>query len=626
MKVIISKDVIFEEHKSWNWNQRKEVQTVEKELSWGNYDFIDDDYILIDEHGAEVRNLVEPDQPTNKPGPSTTLVREGRQRRTPSYLQDYVTGDDIDLDEEQVNAVEIAHNDPVHYEEAVKESKWKIAMDREIEMIEKNQTWCLVELPKDAKCIGVKWVFKTKLNERGEIEKHKARLVARGYGQEFGVDYMEVYAPVARMDTIRLMLALAAQRGWSIYQMDVKSAFLHGTLQENVYVQQPQGYVVKNSEHKVYKLQKALYGLKQAPRAWYSRIEAYFVNEGFIRSKYEHTLFIKRQEGDKILFVNIYVDDLLFTGNDEKMMEDFKISMKAEFEMTDLGKMRYFLGIEVIQNSAGIHISQRKYAVDMLSRFKMVECNAVVNPMVPGCRLRHDDGEPVDETLFKQLVGSLMYITSTRPDIQFVVSFISRFMSKPTETHLAAAKRVMRYIQGTLDYGIWYKRGGKGKMEVFTDSDYAGDLNDRKSTSGYSVLWDGAAVSWSSKKQSIVALSSTEAEYVAAASCACQVIWVPQILEELGVKQIRGSVIKCDNTSAIQLSINPVFHGRCKHIGVRFHFLRDLVSKGTISLEYVETKEQVADILTKPLHRDDFERLRERLGVCSLKGKQDTEA
>nr|GEV46500.1 putative RNA-directed DNA polymerase [Tanacetum cinerariifolium] len=272
-------------HKSWNWNQRKEVQTVEKELSWGNYDFIDDDYILIDEHGVEVRNLVEPDQPTNEPGPSTTLVREGRQCRTPSYLQDYVTGGDLDSDEEEVNAVEIAHHDPIHYEEAVKESKWKITMDREIEMIEK------------------------------------------------------IRPGVARMDTIRLMLALAAQRGWSIYQMDVKSAFLHGTLQENVYVQQPQGYVVKDSEHKVYKLQKALYGLKQAPKAWYSRIEAYFVNEGFIRSKSEHTLFIKRQAGDKLLFVNIYVDDLLFTGNDEKMMEDFKVSMKAEFEMTDLGKM-----------------------------------------------------------------------------------------------------------------------------------------------------------------------------------------------------------------------------------------------------------------------------------------------
>ncbi|KAI3768676.1 hypothetical protein L2E82_19506 [Cichorium intybus] len=623
MKVVISKDVVFEEHKGWDWSQGKKVQADDEDLSWGNYDFTDD-YIIINDHGAEVQDLDESDQVTNDPGPSNTLAREGRQRRPPSYLQDYVTGDELDSDEEEANMMKMADQDPVYYDEAIKEPKWKIAMDREIEMIEKNETWSLVDLPKEAKCIGVKWVFKTKLNEKGEVQKHKARLVARGYGQEYGIDYLKVYAPVARMDTIRLMLALAAQRDWSIYQMDVKSAFLHGTLQEDVYVQQPQGYVVKDNEQKVYKLHKALYGLKQAPRAWYSRIEAYFVNEGFTRSRSEHTLFIK-QEGDKLLFVNIYVDDLLFTGNDEKMMEDFKVSMKSEFEMTDLGKMRYFLGIEVIQNSAGIHISQRKYAVEMLTRFKMMECNAVVNPMVPGCRLSHDEGEPVDETLFKQLVGSLMYITITRPDVQFVVSYISRFMSKPTESHFAAAKRVLRYIQGTLDYGIWYKRKGKGKMEIFTDSDFAGDLTDRKSTSGYAVLWDGAAVSWSSKKQSIVALSSTEAEYVAAASCACQVVWIREILEEMGMQPIRGSVIKCDNTSAIQLSRNPVFHGRCKHIGVRFHFLRELVGNGTVRLEYVETKEQVADILTKPLHRDTFERLRDRLGVCSLKGKHDND-
>ena len=283
------------------------------------------------------------------------------------------------------------------------------------------------------------------------------------------------------------------------------------------------------------------------------------------------------------------------------------------------------MGIEVIQNSTGIHISQKKYAIEMLTRFKMMECNAVVNPIVPGCRLNQEEGDPVDETMFKQLVGSLMYITTTRPDIQFVVSFISRFMAKPTEMHLAAAKRVMRYIQGTLDYGIWYKKCGKGKMEIYTDSDFAGDLSDRKSTSGNVILWDGAAVSWSSKKQSIVALSSTEAEYVAAATCACQVIWTREILEELREHQVESSVIKCDNTSAIQLSRNPVFHGRCKHIGVRFHFLRDLVSKGTVVLEYVETSEQVADILTKPLHRVDFQRLREKLGVFSLKGKQDME-
>nr|GEU60672.1 hypothetical protein [Tanacetum cinerariifolium] len=309
----------------------------------------------------------------------------------------------------------------------VGEGRPQRAMDLEIYAIVKNQTWRLVDLPNGTKCIGLKWLFKTKLNEKGEVDKYKARVVVRGYGQEFGVDYEEVYASVA----------------------------------QDVYVQQPQGYVVKNNEHKVYKLQKALYGLKQAPRAWFSRIEAYFDKEGFTRSSCEHALFIKTTSDGKLLFVNIYVDDLLYTGNDEGMLDEFKSSMKDEFEMTDMGKMRYFLGIEVFQSPVGIHVSQQKYAVEILTRFNMLDCNTVVNPIVPGCKLKLEEGEPIDETLYKSLVGSLMYITTMRPDIQFVEH-----------------------------------------------------------------LWDEAAVSWSSKKQNIVALSSTEAKYVVAAACACQVIWI----------------------------------------------------------------------------------------------------
>lgn len=281
MKVVISKDVIFEEQKAWDWSQVKEKENVDEELTWGNYDLFDEEYDFVDDFTTADDEIQTQEQVISEPGPSSTLAREGRQRRTPSYLQDYVLGEELDSEDEELNAMELHDQDPSNYEEAIKEDKWKKAMDLEIQMIEKNQTWCLVDLPKNAKCIGVKWVFKTKLNEKGDIEKHKARLVVRGYGQEFGVDYMEVYAPVARMDTIRLMIAIAAQKGWSIFQMDVKSAFLYGTLQEDVYVQQPQGYVVEGNEHKVYKLQKALYGLKQAPRAWFSRIETYFIKGEF---------------------------------------------------------------------------------------------------------------------------------------------------------------------------------------------------------------------------------------------------------------------------------------------------------------------------------------------------------
>ncbi|WJZ84648.1 hypothetical protein VitviT2T_004242 [Vitis vinifera] len=307
---------------------------------------------------------------------------------------------------------------------------------------------------------------------------------------------------------------------WMEDYLDVKSAFLHGELNEAVFIEQPQGYEKKGEEHKVYKLKKALYGLKQAPRAWYSRIEAYFIKEGFERCSCDHTLFIKTGDGSKILIVSLYVDDLIFTGNDESMFVKFKNSMKLEFDMTNLGKMKYFLGVEVLQNSEGIYISQRKYAKEVLKRFGMEESNSVKNPIVPGDRLTKNEGEvKVDATKYKQLVGSLMYLTATRPDLMYVVCLISRFMASPTEMHLQAAKRVLRYLKGTVDLGVFYQKEGNGELMAYTDSDYAGDVDDRKSTSGYVFLLSEGAVAWSSKKQPVVTLSTTEAKFVAAASC-----------------------------------------------------------------------------------------------------------
>lgn len=491
-------------------------------------------------------------------------------------------------------------------------------MDVEIEAIKRNDTWELTELPEGGKKIGVKWVYKTKFNENGEVDKYKARLVVKGYSQQHGVDYTEVFAPVARMETIRLVVALAAQKGWAIYQLDVKSAFLYGELNEEVFVEQPLGYVKKGYEHKVYKLKKALYGLKQAPRAWYSRIEAYFLKEGFEKCDYEHTLFIKTGKEGKLLILSLYVDDLIFTGNDELMVSEFKSSMKHEFDMTDLGKMRYFLGLEILQNSRGVFISQKKYALQVLQKFGMDGSNSVQNPIVPGCKLVKDEsGVKVDKIYFKQIVGSLMYLTVTRPDVMFVVGLISRYMENPTELHLQVAKRVLRYLKGTLDFGIFYKKGGNNELIAYTDSDYAGDLEDRKSTSGYVFLLSSGAVSWLSKKQPIVSLSTTEAEFIAAASCACQTVWLKRVLDNLGLKQGKTTIIQCDSSSAIKLSKNPVMHGRSKHIDVRFHFLRELTKAGTVELVYCSTQEQLADLMTKPLKLDVFLNLRASLGVCS---------
>lgn len=627
-KILVSRDVVFSETEKWNWKKGKEEERGEP-LEWGDMDQEENTEIAHDQRGendtenidSEAHNDDEENEGTTiEPNPNTPSHTPGRTRRKPAWLDDYVTVANMYIDDEPHNfAVLSSNEDPATFEEAVKKSVWRQAMDFEIQAIEKNETWELTTLPAGAKKIGVKWVYKTKYNENGEVDKHKARLVAKGYSQQHGIDYSEVFAPVARWDTIRSILALAAIRGWCIYQLDVKSAFLHGELTETVFVEQPQGYQRQGENDKVYKLKKALYGLKQAPRAWYSKIESYFIKEGFEKCSSEHTLFVKTNSEEKILIVSIYVDDLIFTGNDEQLFEKFKNSMKQQFDMSDLGKMRYFLGIEVLQTEEGIFICQNKYAKEVLERFGMERSKPVHNPMVPGNKLsKEGSGEAVDSTIYKQMVGSLMYLTATRPDLMFAVCLISRYMGRPTQLHLQAAKRILRYLKGTTELGILYRRGTKEELFAFTDSDYAGDVDDRKSTSGYVFKLGTGAISWSSKKQPVVTLSTTEAEFIAASSCACQAIWLRRILDKLGHIQMRCTTIFCDNSSTIKLSRNPVMHGRSKHIDVRFHFLRDLSRNEVIKLVHCNSEDQLSDIMTKPLKLETFLKLRDKLGLCNM--------
>ncbi|RVW19213.1 Retrovirus-related Pol polyprotein from transposon TNT 1-94 [Vitis vinifera] len=466
-RIITSRDVVFEEDKNWDWGKKYE-ESIVSELEWGD---LEEEATMFDdnEEGNEVDPNEEGSESESDPEANVEAVEgnfssdslieesspssnEGRNRRPPIWMRDYETGEGISEEDNEAHLAHLAMFatiDPIHFEDAVKSEKWRKAMDLEMESIKNNGTWELTKLPKEAK-------------------KH-------------GVDYTEVFAPVARMETIRLVAALAVQKGWTIYQLDVKSAFLHGELNEVVFVEQPCGYVQKGNEQKVYRLKKALYGLKQAPRAWYSRIEAYFMKEGFEKCDYEHTLFIKTSKEGKVLIVSLYVDDLIFTGNDELMFTEFKNSMKHEFDMTDLGKMRYFLGLEVLQRSDGVFISQKKYALEVLKQFGMDKSNFVHNPIVPSFKLMKDEGGvKVDNTYYKQIVGSLMYLIATRPDMMFVVSLISRYMENPTELHLQAAKRVLRYLKGTTEFGIFYKKRGDDELAAYTDSDYAGDLEDRK--------------------------------------------------------------------------------------------------------------------------------------------------
>ncbi|CAJ2639943.1 unnamed protein product [Trifolium pratense] len=463
-KVIISRDVTFDEGGMWNWSSKSQKEPV------------------VTSNDFEEENEQETEHVDPTPDEPETSNRLQRQRRLLARLQDCVLGNDNDpSDEEIINFALFADCEPLNFEEASGDENWIKAMDEEINAIEKNKTWELTELPANKRPIGVKWVYKTKYKPSGEIDRFKARLVAKGYKQK----------------------------------------------PEEVYVEQPAGYVVQGKEDKVYRLKKALYGLKQAPRAWYKKIDSYFLQNGFQRCPFEHTLYIKFIDPGDVLIVCLYVDDLIFTGNNSKMIAEFREAMIRRFEMTDLGLMSYFLCIEVVQQNDGIFISQKKYATNILKKFKMEHSKPISTPVEEKLKLtRKNDGKRVDSTYYKSLIGSLRYLTATRPDIVYGVGLLSRYMEEPRVSHLQGAKRILRYIKGTLTEGIFYGSNSDVKLVGYTDSDWAGDLETRKSTSGYAFHLGTGAISWSSKKQPVVALSTAEAEYIAATSCATQTVWL----------------------------------------------------------------------------------------------------
>ena len=381
----------------------------------------------------------------------------------------------------------------------------------------------MVELPLNKKPIALKWVYKVKVNADGEIVRHKARLVAKGFLQKAGIDYGEVYAPVARIETIRLVVALATNEEWSLHQLDVKSAFLNGPLEEEVYVQQPIGFVQENDKHKVYKLKKALYRLKQAPRAWNKRIDKFLEVIGFMKCISEHGVYVKRTEGSRII-ICLYVDDLLITGSNEECIESCKAELMKEFEMNNLGMLSYFLGIEFTQTTFGVVMHQTKYTRDLLKKFSMEQGNSAITPAETGVKLEHNpDEEGVDPVVYRSIVGSLRYLWNTRPDLSFNVGVVSRYMQDPKVSHLLAVKRIMRYLHGTEHFGVLLSKGNE-ELIGYSDADWCGDKTDQRSTAGYVFFLGKTPISWSSTKEPVVALSSCEAEYIAASEAACQAI------------------------------------------------------------------------------------------------------
>ena len=398
--------------------------------------------------------------------------------------------------------------------------------------------------------------------------------------------------------------------------MDVKSAFLNGYINEEVYVEQPPGFENPTKQNHVFKLSKALYGLKQALRAWYDRLSKFLLNKNFIRGKIDTTLFIKLQNKD-ILIVQIYVDDIIFGATNEDMCRDFADCMQKEFEMSMMGELTFFLGLQIRQSKDGILINQAKYVKDMLKRFNLENIKTLPTPMSPSTKLDADEkGKPIDQKLYRGMIGSLLYLTASRPDIMFSVCLCARFQANPRESHLVAVKRIFRYLAGTCELGLFYPKNAPFNLISYSDADYAGCKTERKSTSGTCHFLGHSLVSWFSKKQTSVALSTTEAEYVAAGSCCAQILYMRQQLEDFQIS-LDHTPIKCDNTSTINISKNPCLHSRTKHIEIRHHFIRDHVQKGDVELVYVDTENQLADILTKPLHEDRFCKIRREIGMCT---------
>jgi hypothetical protein len=465
----------------------------------------------------------------------------------------------------------------------------------------------------------LKWVFKLKKNPAGEVVRHKARLVAKGYAQRAGIDFEEVFAPVARLDSVRVLLAIAAHHNWEVHHLDVKSAFLNGDLEEEVYVSQPPGFIIDGMEGKVLRLKKALYGLRQAPRAWNAKLDNTLLSLGFTRSPSEHAVYTRGKDDSRLL-LGVYVDDLIVTGGGEQEIARFKREMMTRFKMSDLGLLAYYLGMEVSQGGGKITLCQSAYAGKLLEKAGMANCTLTQMPMEPRLKMsKISSNPPVDGTMYRSIVGGLRYLVHSRPDIAFAVGFVSRFMETPTTEHLSAVKHLLRYIAGTKSYGCTL-RGGSEQLELvgYSDADLAGDLDDRKSTTGSIFFINGCPVSWQSVKQKTVALSSCESEYMAATATACQAAWLRRLLGELLNEEEKTVKLFIDNQSTIQLIKNPVFHDRSKHIDTRHHFIREYVADGRVSVEHIGTTNQLADILTKSLGRVRFQDLRSRIGVTNI--------
>ena len=603
-KVFYSRDVVFDEDNcSGLEKEQSEEDKVDKLIE------ID----LSEQTPEDTEEVANEDQERNESTEVEDEVvprRSNRETRPPNYYGVWI------------NTTQTEHcPEPTTFEEAStspEKEKWMEAMTKEMSSLKANNVYDLTELPKDRKPVGSKWVFKRKIKADGSVERYKARLVAQGFSQKAGQDYDETFCPVVRFESIRSIVAMAASNGMLLHQMDVTSAFLNGDLDEEVYMEQPEGFQVKGKEHLVCKLKRSLYGLKQAPRCWNMTLDHQLKKMGFVQTSSDPCLYINL-EGE-LFVIAVYVDDMVLATKNKKKLEEVKRALCAQFEVKDLGELHYILGVTVnqIYEKNSIWIGQPAYTASIIEKFGMENAKSVATPVSSGVKLvkATEKDELIDAGLYQSAVGSLQYLsTMTRPDISYAVSNVAKFCSKPTKEHWTAVKRIIRYLKGTQNYGLLYKKADSSTCIGFSDSDWAGDADDRKSTSGYIFQVGGTAISWKSRKQSCVALSTAEAEYIALSQAAQEAIWLRQLNTDLQGESPPPTVVYEDNQAAICMSKNPESHGRSKHIEIKYHFIREQVTKKNIEVKYCQTENMVADMLTKGLGKERFEKLRMLAGI-----------
>ncbi|GJV13476.1 retrovirus-related pol polyprotein from transposon TNT 1-94 [Tanacetum coccineum] len=444
---------------------------------------------------------------------------------------------------------------PKNIKEAMADHSWIESMQDVLNQFERLQVWELVSRPEGKNIIVLKWLWKNKCDAENIVVRNKTRLVAKGYRQEEGIDFEESFAHVARLEAVRMFIAYAAHKNIIIFQMDVKTAFLNGHLKEEVYVSQPEGFIDPEFPDHVYRLKKDLYGLKQAPRAWYDKLSSFLIEHGFTKGIIDPTLFTRRHGGD-ILLVQVYVDDIIFGSTNPDFSKRFANLMKNNFEMSMMGELKFFLGLQVHQSPRGIFISQSQYAIELLKKHGLDECVSMSTPMATE-RLDADlQGTPTDQTTYRRMIGGLMYLTASRPDIAFATFVCARYQARPTVKHLKEVKRIFRYLRQSYNMGLWYPKDSGFELIAYSDADHAGCKDDCKSTSGGLQFLGGKLVSWSSKKQDCTAMSTVEAEYVSLSACCAQVIWMRTQLLDYGYKYNRISMYR-DSKSVIAISCNP---------------------------------------------------------------------